>query len=106
MNIELEQFVYTYRTSCAIVDQEGLVKWISVLTPEYLLPSQWISVLAPVHAALKCGTEPNWYVTRHFRDRHVAASLRYRNRAVITVLICEQKLYPIWFSCRRKNYPG
>ena len=34
-----------------------------------------------------------------------AASLRYRNRAEIFVLICEQKPYPLWFSIRRKSYP-
>ena len=34
-----------------------------------------------------------------------AASLRYRNRAEIFVLICEQKPYPLWFSIRRKTYP-
>ena len=34
-----------------------------------------------------------------------AASLRYRNRAEIFVLICEQKPYPLRFSIRRKTYP-
>ena len=34
-----------------------------------------------------------------------AASLRYRNRAEIFVLICKQKPYPLWFSIRRKTYP-
>ena len=29
----------------------------------------------------------------------------YRNGAAITVLICEQKPYPIWFSCQMKRYP-
>ena len=29
------------------VGREDLVNWIPVLAPEYLLPSQWISVLAP-----------------------------------------------------------
>ena len=42
---------------------------------------------------------PIWYVTPG------AASLRYRNRAEIFVLICEQKPYPLWFSIRRKSYP-
>ena len=32
-----------------------------------------------------------------------AASLRYRNRAEITALLCEQKHYPVWFSCWRKS---
>ena len=35
------------------------------------------------------------YVNHQFRDRRCAASLRYRNRAVITVLLCEQKPYPV-----------
>ena len=34
-----------------------------------------------------------------------AASLRYRNRAEIFVLICEQKPYQLWFSIPRKTYP-
>ena len=45
-----------------------------------------------VQTAPKCCTEPLRYVTLHFRDRRGAASLRYRNRAQITVL-CEQKPY-------------
>ena len=45
------------------------------------------------------------YVTRHFRNQRGAASLRHRNRAEITVLMCEQKHYPVWFSCRRKSSP-
>ena len=49
---------------------------------------------------------PIRYVTLHCRDWRGAASLRYRNRAEITVLMCEQKPYPVWFSCRRcKCYP-
>jgi len=33
-----------------------------------------------------------------------AAQLRCSNRPEITVLVCEQKLYPVWFSCGRKSY--
>ena len=29
--------------------------------------------------------------------------IRYRNRAKITLLMCEQKPYPVWFSCRRRS---
>ena len=52
-------------------------------------------------------TYPIWYVTLHFRDQSgVAASLRCRNRAEITVLICELRPYPVWFSCQCKScYP-
>ena len=43
---------------------------------------------------------PVWYVTLHFRDRLGTASLWYRNRAEITVLMCKQKPYPVWLSFR------
>ena len=35
------------------------------------------------------------YVKLHFRDRRGAALLRNRVRAEITVLMCEQKPYPV-----------
>ena len=43
------------------------------------------------------------WATLHFKHRRGVASLRYRNRAAITVLMCEQKCYMVWFSCRRKD---
>ena len=101
------------------VGREGLVKWIPVLTAEYLLPSQWIPVLTPtyalpllseylftLHSSVAQNLREISYVTHHFRDRHVAASLRNRNRANITVLMWEQKPNPVSFSCRRKSFPG
>jgi len=41
-----------------------------------------------------------------FQDRRGVDSLRYRNRAEITVLSCEQKpvVYPIWISCQCMSY--
>ena len=45
------------------------------------------------------------YVTLHFRDWCVAALLYYRKRAGITVVMCEQKRYPVRFSYWRKSYP-
>ena len=46
-------------------------------------------------------------MTLHFRDRRRgASSLDYRNRAQITILMCEQKFYLVWFSCRHKSYPA
>ena len=79
---------------------------IPALTPDYLLTSQWIPVLAPIYAlpfpvripvytAPKCGTEPIRYVTLHLRNRRWSALLRYRNCAEIIVLVCEQKPYTI-----------
>ena len=50
-------------------------QWILVLAPTYSLP---FPVRLPVHTAPKWGTKPIRYVTLHFR-----------NRAEITVLMCE-----------------
>ena len=36
-------------------------------------------------------------MTLHFQDRRGAALLRYRNRAKINVLMCEEKRYLVWF---------
>ena len=43
----------------------------------------------------------HWYVTLYLRDCHGAASLLFWNWAEITVLVCERKPYPVWFSRRR-----
>ena len=68
-----------------------------VLTLEYLLPSQWVPVIAPIHyvrySSITCSPQrvaqkPNPYVTLHFQDWYGVASLRYRNRAEITVFMC------------------
>ena len=47
----------------------------------------------------------NPYVTVHPHDESGAASLRYRYRAAIIVLRCEQKTFPVWFSwwCKRSQ---
>ena len=37
-------------------------------------------------------------MTLHLRGRRAAASLRYRNRAEITVIVCVQKPHQVWFS--------
>ena len=68
----------------------------------YLFPSGtvWIGV----HMTPNYGTEPIWYVILHFWDLCSAASLDHRNHAEITILMCEQKPYPVQFSCRRKSY--
>ena len=52
----------------------------------------------------KYDTKAVRYVTL-LRDRRGAVSLRHRNRAEITVLVCEQKTYPVWLSWRRKSNP-
>ena len=57
--------------------------------PKCLLPSQWISVLAPTfllpqrftaQSVAQGGTWPIWYVTLHFKVRRSAASLRNSER--------------------------
>ena len=69
------------------VYQEGLVRSIPILTPNYLLPSLWIPVLfptyslllrseysmiVPIHTTLKRSTELIRFVTLLFRDRRGA----------------------------------
>ena len=54
-------------------------------SPSHLFTSATVRI--PVHIAPKCGTE-------HIRDRWRAASLRYRNRAEIAVLMCQLVVDP------------
>ena len=42
------------------------------------------------------------YVTLQFRDPRGADSLSQRNRVEITVLMCEQNPYPVWFGAGGK----
>ena len=46
-------------------------------------------------------TYPIW--TMHSHHRRSAASPRYRNRAKITVFMCQQKPFPVRFSFPRKS---
>ena len=77
--------------------------FVVVLSLWFSFPYGFQSSFLPVYTSPKCGTEPIRYETLHFRDRCRTASLRYRNRAKITVLVCEQKPYPVWFPCWRKS---
>ena len=65
---------------------------MQVLHPEYLLPSQWVPGRAPIYVFLPRAEQMFRLQQTIARDRRGAASLRYRNRAEITVLMCEQKL--------------
>ena len=94
----------------------------SNITPERLAErvwwtKSWIFISVPVDCSLiaptyslppRCDypftlhqyvTEPIWYMTLHFQDRHGVASLRHRNSTEITVLMCEQESHPVLFSC-------
>ena len=67
----------------------------------YLFASARVRI--PLHTALTCGTEPIPHVSLHFQDPRSAALLCYRNYPKITVLMREQKPYPVWFSSRHKS---
>ena len=96
---------HTHRTS----RRNGWPRGFGELNPEYLFPSQWIVVIAPTYSLPpRCDypftlhqyvTEPIWYMTLHFQDRHGVASLRHRNSTEITVLMCELESHPVLFSC-------
>ena len=70
----------------------------------YSLPL-WSEYLFTMHQGVV--RNPVCHVTLQFRDRSGACTVffRDRNRAEITVLMCEQKPYQVWFSCRRKSSP-
>ena len=95
------EVVHTHQTSC----RSGWPRRFGELNPSphssiftsvsvdssprsYLFTSM---VRIRVQTAPKCCTEPLRYMTLHFRDPRGAASPRYRKRAKITVLMCEQK---------------
>ena len=54
-------------------------------------------------AVLNSVTTPIQDVTLNLRDRRGVASLRYRNRTEITVRMCEQMSYPVWFRAVAKT---
>ena len=45
-------------------------------------------------------------MTLHFRDWREVASPRPRNRAEITIPMCKQKPYPVWFLFGRHRDMG
>ena len=100
------------RSHTSNIVKKRLVHEIPVLTPKYLLQTQWFLFLAPTYS-LPLRIE---YLFTIHKDRRGAArlgfkrgatasaSLRHRNRVEITVLVCELNPYLVWFSCRRKSY--
>jgi len=113
----MKHVVHTHRTSRRSSWSHGFGalnssphSWIFTSVSVDFIPRSYLFTSAMVGIAVNfapnCGTEPIRYVTLHLGDRHVAASLRYRNRTKITVLMCKQNSYPVWLSCRRKSYPG
>ena len=105
---ELKQVVHTHRTSYPSSWSRGFgglnpspQYWIFTSVSVDFIPRFCLFTSAmvriDVNFAPNCGTEPIRYVTLHLGDRRVAASLRYRYRTKITVLMCEQNPYPVWF---------
>ena len=87
------QVVHTHRISCQpgrLAETVWCTKF-QVLPPEYLLPSQWVPGLAPIYVFLPRAEQVFTLQQTIARDWRGAASLRYRNLAEITVLMCEQK---------------
>ena len=74
--------------------REGSVLPLACATDETKANPQHSGCLfAPPRKAIRYGTNTYNYVTLHFRDQRGAASLRYRNRAKITVLTYKLKRY-------------
>ena len=100
-DIEPEQVVHTHWTSRRGSWPRGF-DLIPVLTPEYLLPSQWIPVLPPIYSLpLRSDCTKVWNRIYPTRDAPFLGS----GRRSLIVLMCEQKSYPVWFSCGRKSNP-
>ena len=97
---ELEQVIHTHRTSCRSGWPRGFVELnpgsphaeylpVSIRSSPLLYLFTSATVRIPVRAKCALGE----------------ASLCHRNRAEITVLVCEEKPYPVRFSRLRKNHP-
>ena len=110
------QVVHTHRTSCWRGWPRGLGKhnssphsWIFTSVSVGSSPRSYfftsVTGRIGVYTSPKCGTKPLRYVTAHFRDQRRAVSLRHRNGAAQTVLMCEEKPHPVWSSRQRQRYP-
>ena len=97
---ELEQVIHTHRTSCRSGWPRGFVELnpgsphaeylpVSIRSSPLLYFFTSATVRIPVRAKCALG----------------AASLCHRNRDEITVLVCEEKPYPVRFSRLRKSHP-
>ena len=80
------------RVWCTKFQSSGIFTSVSVGSS----PRSYLFTSAKVRMVFtpKYDTKPVRYVTL-LRDRRGAVSLRHRNRAEITVLVCEQKTYPV-----------
>ena len=91
-------YVDAEHRSAGAVDREGLVPKFQSSLLKYLLPCQWVPVFFPTFLVTSAKVRiPHVHTKPNRLDQRGAASLCYRNRAEITVLMCEQKPYPFDF---------
>ena len=110
---EAEQVVHTHRTSCwrrwpggfcALNPSPHSRMFTSVsvgsILRSYLFTSG-TTVRIGAHSAPKYDTETIRYVTLVFRYWRGAASLRHRSQAEITIVVGEQKPYPVFAPAQK-----
>ena len=108
-NPQLEQVVYTPRTSCRRNDwPRRCGEQILILTSEYFLPSQWVPVDAPTHL-LPLRSEYLYTLPRRVAVSHPVCDVSLsrsarRSFAPLQKSHQEQNPYHVWFSCQRKSY--
>ena len=113
---ELEQVVQSHTSNIAperLAVRVWCTKSQSSLLNIYFRLSGFQSSLLRIHFCYGRNTclhyTQEWYRISRYVTLHVRPVRRsfftYRNGAKITVVMCEQKLYPVCFSCLRKNYP-
>ena len=109
---ELELVVHTSNIVPERLDDRVWWTKTPVLTPElltsvsadssprsYLFTPATVRYLLKLHQTVAQNPSDMWRSTFEFG----AASLRYRNRAEITVSVCKQNPYPLWFPCGSKS---
>ena len=91
---EVKQVVHTHQTSYGAVGGESLVHLISILTFEYLLPVQWVPVLAPTHL-LPLRPEHLFTLRRRMTNPPKSSFLCVNNSPIRYGFSCESKSYPV-----------
>lgn len=97
---ELEQVIHTHRTSCRSGWPRGFVE-LNPGSPH----AEYLPVSIRSSPLLYFFTSATVRIPVRAKCARVAASLCDRNRAEITVLVCEKKPYPVRFSRLRKSHP-
>ena len=97
---ELEQVIHTHRTSCRSGWPRGFVE-LNPGSPH----AEYLPVSIRSSPLLYLFTSATDRIPVRAKCALGAASLCHRNRAEITVLVCEEKPYPVRFSRLRKSHP-